>query len=116
MRSWTSSQRTTLTEFSVFTRSLTSRDPEAAGARGWPGPPMVLDPGMIGGEHGAGGENQSEKREANARQTMRRAAGEKRGQKRQRNGGVERVALGEAELAGRVAHSLKYPDRGEDGD
>ena len=77
---------------------------------------MVLDPGVVNGEHGAGGEDQSEKREADARQAMRRAAGEKRGQKRQRNGGIEGVALGEAELAGRVAHSLKYPDRGEDGD
>ena len=64
---------------------------------------MVFDPDMVGGEHGAGGEDQSEKRKARARQAMRRTAGEKRGQKRERNGGVEGVALGEAEFAGRVA-------------
>src|SRR5580698_337291 len=87
-----------------------------AGAGGWSLPPMVLDPGVVSGEHGAGDEEQGEKREASPRQAMRRAGGEKRGQKPERNGGIEGVALGEAELAGRVAESLKYPDSGEDGD
>ena len=77
---------------------------------------MLFDPDVIGGEDRAGGEDQSQKREANARQPMLRTAGDKRGQERERNSGVEGVALREAEVAGRVAHSLKDPDRGEDGD
>src|SRR4029077_11492985 len=89
---------------------------DTASACGWSLPPMVLDPDMIGGECGAGCEDQSEKRETRSRRTMRRTAGGKRSQEREWNGGVKSVALGEAELAGRVAHSLKYPDRREDGD
>ena len=74
---------------------------------------MLFDPDVIGGEDRAGGEHESEKREAGPRQAVRRTAGERR-QERNGNGGIEGVALGEAELAGRIAEPLKDPHRRED--
>ena len=70
MRNWTSSQRTTLTEFSDVHEVVDIEGTDTASACGRSLPPMVLDPGVVGGERGAGDEDQSEKREARSRQAM----------------------------------------------
>ena len=47
---------------------------------------------------------------------MRRAAGEKCGQGRERHGEIEGVALAQAELAGLIAEPLNGPDRSKNCD